>query len=71
MGHELQHAIEILNDPAVRTNEGMFFFLYQSGFFTRDFVETTAAIKVEEAFKAEVKAFSRSSTTKGLSRTPM
>lgn len=68
IGHELQHALEVLSEPTVRSSEGMFFLAYQSGVFTRDAVETALAVKAGEAVKAEVKAFARSGTTKGLSR---
>jgi hypothetical protein len=68
IGHELQHALEVLGDPGVRTSAGLFFHLYPTAFVTRDVLETADAVKVEEAIKSEVKAFSRSTTTKGLSR---
>jgi hypothetical protein len=68
IGHELQHALEVLREPRVRTSDGLFFFLHPSAFVTRDVLETADAVKAEEAVKSEVKAFSRSPTTKGLSR---
>lgn len=68
IGHELQHVMEILGDPAVRTNDAMFFAIYPKTLSARDVMETAAAVKAEEAIEAEIRAFSRKTTTKGLPR---
>ena len=59
IGHELQHAIEILSNPHVRNTEDLY--LFYSRFGTRgngglDF-ETTAAIKTGNAVREEIRAF--------------
>jgi hypothetical protein len=59
IGHELQHAIEILSNPHVRNTEDIY--LFYSRFGTRgkgplDF-ETTAATKAGDAVRKEIRAF--------------
>jgi hypothetical protein len=68
IGHELQHVLEVLHEPSVRTDDAAFFHMHQSGVFTRDVVETEAAVKAGNDVKAEVRAFARNATTKGLAR---
>ena len=68
IGHELQHVLEVLHEPAVRTDQAAFFHMHPSGTFTRDVVETDAAVKAGNDVKAEVRAFSRDAATKGLAR---
>ena len=58
IGHELQHAIEILRNPHVRKTTDMYFFysrLGTQGEGGLDF-ETTAAIKVGDAVREEIRA---------------
>lgn len=57
IGHELQHALEILNDPAVTDSAAMF------RFYTREArrrlgggFETAAAVKAERAVHAEMRS---------------
>jgi len=67
IGHELQHALEVLGDPRIRTSGGALEHLSRrDDFSSRKLVyETDEAIKAGEAIKREVKAFARSRTTKG------
>ena len=69
IGHELQHAIEILSNPHVRNTEDMYLFYSRIG--TREkgslAFETTAAIKAGDAVKKELRAF-QSRTTGRASR---
>lgn len=57
IGHELQHALEILNDPAVTDSAAMY------RFYTREArrrlgggFETAEAVKVEQAVHAEMRS---------------
>lgn len=57
IGHELQHALEILNDPAVTDSAAMY------RFYTREArrrlgggFETAAAVKAEQAVHAEMRS---------------
>ena len=45
IGHELQHAVEVLSDPAITTNRAIFFFFHRLGSIERGRFETTAAIR--------------------------
>jgi hypothetical protein len=44
IGHELQHAIEVLSDPSVRSSAAMFYLFRRIGVTQHHSVETTAAI---------------------------
>jgi hypothetical protein len=68
IGHELQHALEVLRDPTARTNANLFFLVFKSSFVTKNIYETQDAISVGEAVKKEVKAFAGDRSTKGRSR---
>lgn len=57
IGHELQHALEILNDPAVTDSAAMYRFYTREGRrrLGRGF-ETAAAVKAERAVHAEMRS---------------
>ena len=69
IAHELQHALEILSEPNVRTNDAVFFLYSKTSADSRDRFETEAAGQMEVAVRKEVAAFARSNSTKGLART--
>jgi hypothetical protein len=58
IGHELQHAVEVLSDPAVTDSHSMFFFYKRLSGDTGRF-ETRAAIDAGLDVLAEVRAHSR------------
>jgi len=45
IGHELRHAIEVLNEPSIRSNAAIFRFFSEVGPTARETFETTAAIR--------------------------
>jgi len=53
IGHELQHAIEVLNDPNVRSNHEMFLFFHRVGLTSFDRFETKAAMQTGLAVDRE------------------
>ena len=59
IGHELQHAIEVLGDRTVTSNAAMFFFYRRTGKpHPRHFAfETDAAIEVGEAVRTEARKY--------------
>jgi hypothetical protein len=58
IGHELQHAIEVVNAPAVTSGATMFvFYLREGSLRPTGAFETVAAVKAGDAVHAEVKAF--------------
>jgi hypothetical protein len=69
IGHELQHAIEILSNPHVRNTEDMYLFYSRIGTRGKGSLafETTAAIKAGDAVREELRAF-QSRTTGRASR---
>jgi len=71
IGHELQHALEVLDNPQTRTSDAAVAQLLRHETFTgtKRIFETDDAIKAGEDVRREVRAFARSSTTKGRSRT--
>jgi hypothetical protein len=69
IGHELQHALEVLRDPHARTDTNLFYLWVRASFDTTDIRETSDAVRAGDAVKSEVKAFASSSSTKGLPRT--
>ena len=59
IGHELRHAIEVIDDPSV-TNSSTMFFLYQrigSQGTEQGAMETPAAVAAGDAVRSEVRAF--------------
>jgi hypothetical protein len=61
IGHELQHALEVLNDLALKTGEEMFLFYAREGLNMERSFETGNAIRAGNAVKNEVVSFSRKS----------
>jgi hypothetical protein len=56
IGHELQHAIEVLSNPAVRSNAAMYYFYALQGSDRVSMPETEAAIRAGEKVRAELRA---------------
>ena len=54
LGHELQHATEVLGQPRVRSTSEVLFFYQHEGFLIDGRFETVAALETEEAVMAEV-----------------
>jgi len=54
IGHELQHAIELLTEPGVRTTTAAYNFYLREAPTARDTFETMAAIRAEVAVAAEL-----------------
>lgn len=54
IGHELQHAIEVLSVPGIRSTAAMYFF-YRRESRTTGLFETTAAMRTGEAVRDEVR----------------
>jgi len=67
MGHELQHAFEVLSRPEVQSGEQAFYEFYQAGKSVERF-ETDEALRVSQIIRRELEAFSRSGSTKGMAR---
>ena len=59
IGHELQHALEVLSDPTARTDASLFFLVSKSSFGAAEIRETPEAVTAGESIKKEVKAFAR------------
>ena len=55
IGHELQHALEVLGDARNRTDLDIFAFYKIHGFEVRGVIETRAAIAAGEAVREEVR----------------
>jgi hypothetical protein len=55
IGHELQHALEVLGDPTITTDEGIVAFYRFHGRRIRGVLETDAAIRVGDAVRAELR----------------
>ena len=68
IGHELQHALEVLRDPTARTDASLFYLVFKADFVTQHVYETQDAVKTGDAVKKEVKAFASNGSTKGRSR---
>lgn len=68
IGHELQHALEVLREVSARTDVGMFNAMTRESFGSSELRETRDAIRAGDAVEDEVKAFARSSSTRGLPR---
>jgi hypothetical protein len=54
LGHELQHAVEVLGQPRVRSTSAVLFFYQHEGFLIDGRFETEAALDTEAAVMAEV-----------------
>ena len=55
IGHELRHAIEVLTDPAVRSDGAMYHFYSSEGSHQVGGFETEAAIQAGERVRAELR----------------
>ena len=55
LGHELRHALEVLNEPSVRTGYGMLALYKRNGAVQGESFETEAAIKAGDAVYLELK----------------
>lgn len=56
IGHELQHAIEVLSDPAVTSNDAMYFFYAGGrGWRSGSAFETRAALAAGDGVRAELR----------------
>ena len=55
IGHELQHAIEVLSDPSVTNDSAVYFFYKQANPFGDHRFETDAAIQTGLRVRAEVR----------------
>jgi hypothetical protein len=56
VGHELWHAVELLREPSIRSEGALYFFLTKGGSHNpARWVETKAAIKVEEDVRSELR----------------
>jgi hypothetical protein len=54
IGHELQHAIELLSEPAVRTMTAAYMYYLREAPTARDVFETAAAVRAEVAVAADL-----------------
>jgi hypothetical protein len=62
LGHELQHAIEILSNPGLRNNAEVLTFYQQAGIFGGgNAVETQAALAVQQKIRVEVREAGKAS----------
>ena len=68
IGHELQHAIELLRDPSARTADQALFIAFQRNNGSNERPETTEAQRAGDAVRSDVVSFARRSSTMGLSR---
>src|ERR1700674_2316562 len=59
IGHELQHALEVLNDRTLRTNTALMFVISQAHAITGAAFETRDALDVGDAVLNEIAAFAR------------
>ena len=67
IGHELQHALEVLRQPGVKTDQQMFYTFYKQG-ANAERVETEDAVRAGEAIRHELETFARHKATKGAPR---
>ena len=64
IGHELQHALEILRDPHARTTEAAYFLFSRERGWTGNSFETAAARTAGDAVRRDVAAFARDGSTR-------
>ena len=55
IAHELQHALEILEEPGITTGDAMYFFYKSHGSWRGDAFETTAAVNAGNAVRWELR----------------
>lgn len=56
VGHELQHAVEVLGNPAITSTIAMHLFYLRKGHRVGDVFETAAAIRAGNDVRAEVRS---------------
>jgi hypothetical protein len=59
IGHELQHALEVLGNRTLNTQEAIFLFYSREGMAMESSFETTAAIKTGNAVRNEVGSYAK------------
>ena len=59
IGHELQHALEVLREPGLTTSEAIFLFFVREGVTMGESFETPEAIRAGNAVRNEVGAYAR------------
>lgn len=65
IGHELRHAVEVINEPSVRSTDEKFFLYTRIGFHARGGgFETMAAIDAGNLIREEVRKFERQAISK-------
>jgi hypothetical protein len=55
IGHELQHAVEVLGSPIVTSTTALYFFYERNGIRTGNVFETAAAVRAGNDVRAEVR----------------
>ena len=55
IAHELQHAVEVLSDPSVRSNGAIYLFYRRAGETSGDRFETPAAINAGDSVRREAR----------------
>jgi hypothetical protein len=64
VGHELRHALEVIEEPAVRDNDSMFFLYKRIGAHAAgSTIETRAALVTAGRIRKELRDFERRSTS--------
>jgi len=55
IGHELQHAVEVLSSPVVTNTRALYLFCQRNGIRAGSVFETAAAVRAGNAVRAEVR----------------
>ena len=55
IGHELQHAVEVLSSPIVSNTKALYLFYQRNGIRTGSVFETAAAVRAGNDVRAEVR----------------
>ena len=59
IGHELRHAIEVLENVTIKTSEAIYLFYAREGAMVKDSFETEAAVRAGNAVRNEVGSYAR------------
>ena len=59
IGHELQHAMEVLENMSLKSTEAIFLFYARDGLTMGDTFETPAAVRIGNAVRSEVGSYAR------------
>lgn len=59
IGHELQHALEVLENETLKTTESIFLYYAREGVTMGESFETAAAVRMGDAVKGDVVSFAR------------